>query len=171
MIRNLAKFVVILSVACLVIGGGVAALYGLYRGDIERRELQDQKAAIQAVCPPGTDADLDHPIAGRPPDPVKGLDPEAVYVVRTSIGPVTVVDGRAQPTAYIAQGEAQGYSSVIKVMVGASAEDFSVIRVVVLSQQETPGREGLGLQLVKRFATTMEQNKAGNCIVITKKGV
>jgi len=139
MIRNLAKFVVILSVACLVIGGGVAALYGLYRGDIERRELQDQKAAIQAVCPPGTDADLDHPIAGRPPDPVKGLDPEAVYVVRTSIGPVTVVDGRAQPTAYIAQGEAQGYSSVIKVMVGASAEDFSVIRVVVLSQQETPG--------------------------------
>jgi len=124
MIRNLAKFVVILSVTCLVIGGGVAALYGLYRGDIERRELEIKREAIDAVCPEGASVDPKTPIAGAP------LAADAVYAARDSAG---------RPVAYVAQGEAQGYSSVIKVMVGASEEDFSVIRVVVLSQQETPG--------------------------------
>jgi Na+-translocating ferredoxin:NAD+ oxidoreductase RnfG subunit len=139
MIRNLIRFVVILSVACLVIGGGVAALYGVFKGDLAARDLQTQTAAIQAVCPPGAAADLDHPIAGRPPDPAKGLDPEAVYVVRTYLGPVTVVDGRAQPVAYVAAGEAHGYSSVVRVMVSARPADLAVLRVVVVAQAETPG--------------------------------
>jgi len=124
MIRNLVKFVVILSVACLVIGGGVAALYGLYRGDIERRELQIKREAIDAVCPEGASVDPQTPIAGAP------MAADAVYAARDSAG---------RTVAYVAQGEAQGYSSVIKVMVGARAEDFAVIRIVVLSQQETPG--------------------------------
>jgi len=124
MIRNLVKFVVILSVACLVIGGGVAALYGLYRGDIERRELRLKREAIDAVCPEGASVNPEHPIAGVP------MAADAVYAARGSAG---------RTVAYVAQGEAQGYSSVIKVMVGARAEDFSVIRIVVLSQQETPG--------------------------------
>ena len=124
MIRNLAKFVVILSVACLVIGGGVAALYGLYRGDIERRELEIKREAIDAVCPEGASVDPQRTIAGVP------MAADAIYAARDSAG---------RTVAYVAQGEAQGYSSLIKVMVGASAEDFSVIRVVVLSQQETPG--------------------------------
>ena len=139
MIRNLLKFVVILSVACLVIGGGVAALYGVFKGNLAARDLQTQTAAIQAVCPPGAAADLDHPIAGRPPDPIKGLDPKAVYVIHTYIGPVTVVDVRVQPTAYVAQGEAQGYSSIVRVVVSARAADLAVLRVVVVSQAETPG--------------------------------
>ncbi|MGB2753827.1 MAG: FMN-binding protein [Phycisphaerae bacterium] len=124
MIRNLAKFVVILSVACLVIGGGVAALYGLYRGDIERRELRIKEQAIQDVCPEGASVDPEHPIAGVP------MAADAVYAARDSAGGTV---------AYVAQGEAQGYSSLLKVMVGVRAEDFAVIRVVVLSQQETPG--------------------------------
>ena len=124
MIRNLAKFVVILSVACLVIGGGVAALYGLYRGDIERRDLRIKEQAIQDVCPEGASVDPQAPIAGAP------MAADAVYAARDSAG---------RTVAYVAQGEAQGYSSLLKVMVGVRAEDFSVIRVVVLSQQETPG--------------------------------
>jgi len=124
MIRNLLKFVVILSVACLVIGGGVAALYGLYRGDIERRELRIKEQAIQDVCPEGASVDPQTPIAGAP------MAADAVYAARDSAG---------RTVAYVAQGEAQGYSSVVKVMVSASAEDFSVLRVVVLAQQETPG--------------------------------
>ena len=124
MIRNLVKFVVILSVACLVIGGGVAALYGLYRGDIERRELRIKEQAIQDVCPEGASVDPEHPVAGVP------MAADAVYAARDSAGGTV---------AYVAQGEAQGYSSVIKVMVGVRAEDFAVIRIVVLSQQETPG--------------------------------
>ncbi len=124
MIRNLAKFVVILSVACLVIGGGVAALYGLYRGDIERRELRIKEQAIQDVCPEGASVDPQRTIAGAP------MAADAVYAARDSAG---------RTVAYVAQGEAQGYSSLLKVMVGVRAEDFAVIRVVVLSQQETPG--------------------------------
>jgi RnfABCDGE-type electron transport complex G subunit len=135
MIRNLAKFVVILSVACLVIGGGVAALYGLYRGDIERRDLAIKEQAIQDVCPEGASVDPQTPIAGAP------MAADAVYAARDSAG---------RTIAYVAQGEAQGYSSVIKVMVGVrlvrrspkgegGAEDVAVIRIVVLSQQETPG--------------------------------
>ena len=145
MIRNLAKFVVILSVACLVIGGGVAALYGVFRGDIERRDLRIKEQAIQDVCPEGASVDPEHPIAGAP------MAADAVYAARDSAG---------RTVAYVAQGEAQGYSSVIKVMVGVrlvrrpvghslgggpspkgegGAEDLAVLRVVVLSQQETPG--------------------------------
>jgi RnfABCDGE-type electron transport complex G subunit len=124
MIRNLLKFVVILSVACLVIGGGVAALYGLYRGDIEHRDLRIKEQAIQDVCPEGASVDPQTPIAGAP------MAADAVYAARDSAG---------RTVAYVAQGEAQGYSSVVKVMVSASAEDFSVLRVVVLAQQETPG--------------------------------
>ena len=124
MIRNLAKFVVILSVACLVIGGGVAALYGVFRGDIERRDLRIKEQAIQDVCPEGASVDPQAPIAGAP------MAADAVYAARDSAG---------RTVAYVAQGEAQGYSSVVKVMVSASAEDFSVLRIVVLSQQETPG--------------------------------
>lgn len=124
MIRNLAKFVVILSVACLVIGGGVAALYGLYRGDIERRDLRIKEQAIQDVCPEGASVDPQAPIAGAP------MAADAVYAARNSAG---------RTVAYVAQGEAQGYSSLLKVMVGVRAEDFSVIRIVVISQQETPG--------------------------------
>jgi len=145
MIRNLAKFVVILSVACLVIGGGVAALYGLYRGDIERRDLRIKEQAIQDVCPEGASVDPQTPIAGA------SMAADAVYAARDSAGGTV---------AYVAQGEAQGYSSVIKVMVGVrlvrrlvgpslgdgpspkgegGADDLAVHRVVVLSQQETPG--------------------------------
>ena len=135
MIRNLAKFVVILSLTCLVIGGGVAALYGLYRGDIERRELEIKREAIDAVCPEGASVDPKTPIAGAP------MAADAVYAARDSAG---------RPVAYVAQGEAQGYSSVIKVMVGVrlvrrspkgegGAEDLAVICIVILSQQETPG--------------------------------
>jgi len=124
MIRNLVKFVVILILACLVIGGGVAALYGIFKGDIERRDLAIKEQAIQDVCPEGASVDPQTPIAGAP------LAADAVYAAHDSAG---------RTVAYVAQGEAQGYSSVLKIMVGAKAEDFSVIRVVVLSQQETPG--------------------------------
>ena len=124
MIRNILKFVVIVAVSGVVIGGGVAALYGVFKKDIEQRDLAIKEEAIREVCPEGATADPEQPIAGEP------FAPDAVYAAR---------DSRGRTIALIAQGEAQGYSSLVKVMVSARAEDFSVIRVVVLSQQETPG--------------------------------
>jgi len=126
MIRNLAKFVIILSLTCLVIGSGVAGLYGLFRADIARRESATKQNAIQEVCPEGTAVDVQAPLAGE------ALAEDAVYAARDANGKIV---------AYVAQGEAQGYSSLIKVMVGAVPKngDLAVYRVVVLSQQETPG--------------------------------
>jgi len=124
MIRNLIKFIVILSLACLVIGGGVAALYGVFEGEIERRDLRIKEQSIQDVCPEGASVDPQTPSAGAP------MAADAVYAARDSAG---------RTVAYIAQGEAQGYSSVVKVVVSTRADGFSVIRVVVLAQQETPG--------------------------------
>ena len=124
MIRNLVKFVIILILACLAIGGGVAALYGVFKGDIEHRDLAIKEQAIQDVCPEGASVDPQTPIAGA------SMAADAVYAARDSAG---------RTVAYIAQGEAQGYSSVVKVVVSTRADGFSVIRVVVLAQQETPG--------------------------------
>jgi RnfABCDGE-type electron transport complex G subunit len=124
MIRNLFKFVIILAVAGTVIGGGVAALYGVFHEKIGQRELAIKEEAIREVCPDGASADPQQPIAGEP------FAPDAVYVAR---------DSADRTVALVAQGESQGYSSVVKVMVSAKADDFAVIRVVVLAQQETPG--------------------------------
>jgi len=124
MIRDLLKFVVILLVVCLSIGGGVACLYASLRARIAERDLQAKRDAIEAVCPDGAAADTANPLAGRP------FAPDAVYAAR---------DGQGTPAAYVAAGEATGYSSVVKVMVGVRADTFAVVRVVVLDQQETPG--------------------------------
>jgi len=126
MIRNLIKFVIILGLVCTFIGGGVAALYGVFQGRIERRDEQVKAEAIRAVVPAGARVDVEKPLVGEK------FAPDAVYAVRDAEGKIV---------AYVAQGEAQGYSSVVKVMVGAvpDGDRLKVHRVVVLSQQETPG--------------------------------
>lgn len=124
MIRNLVQFIVILGLICLLMGGGVAILYAVFKADLRQREDEAQREATSAVCPAGASVDLNAPVAGRP------LAADAVYAAKTA-------DGRV--VAYIASGEASGYSSVVRVMVGVRAEDLSIIRIVVLSQAETPG--------------------------------
>ena len=124
MIRNLIRFVVILGLACLVMGGGVAILYAVFKADLQHRADEAQREATSAVCPAGATVDMKAPMAGRP------LAPDAVYAAKTADG---------QVAAYLASGEASGYSSIVRVMVGVKPEDFSILRVVVLSQAETPG--------------------------------
>lgn len=131
MIRNLLKFVVILTLICVVMGGGVAVLYGLWRDGIADRERATAQAAIEAVAPEGTTVDTARPLAG---DAQAGT---AVFAARDPGGKVA---------GWVAAGAAPGYSSVVKVMVGARAPDLAIVRVVVVSQSETPG---LGAQVAE----------------------
>ncbi len=130
MAGNIVKFVVVLGVVSLAIGGGVAALYGLFADEIGRRDVVQTADRIRDVCPEGTTPDLEHPVTGRPLVPGEDLDQEAVFPAK---------DPGGETVAYVAMGAAQGYSSTVKVAVGVRADDLSIVRVAVLAQQETPG--------------------------------
>ena len=55
MIRTLVKFVVILGLTCLLMGGGVAVLYGVWRDQIAERERAVTQVAMLAVAPEGAE--------------------------------------------------------------------------------------------------------------------
>jgi len=131
MIRNILRFVIILGVVGVVSGGGVAALYACFKAKIDERERLEKKQGIAAVCPEGASVDPDHPLVGNP------YAPDAVYAARDPSGKVV---------AYVASGASGGYSSVIQVIVGLRADDFAVLRAVVVAQAETPG---LGTQVAE----------------------
>ena len=123
MIRNIIRFVVILGLCCLVMGGGVAVLYAVFKADLARRDNEAREFAIREVAPEGSTVDLQKPIAGQP------FADDAVYVA--------VIGDK--PAAYTAGGEATGYSSTVRVMVSVRAADRKVQKIVVVSQNETPG--------------------------------
>jgi len=137
MIRNVLKFVVILGLVCIVMGSGVAILYGLWQARIDAREAATRQAAIHAVAPQGATVDVTSPVAGT-----AGTE-TAVYAAR---------DGTGQPVAYVAAGAAQGYASTVRVMVGATpaANRLVVHKVVVTAQAETPG---LGANVAEQQST------------------
>ena len=115
------RFIVILGVTCLVMGSGVAMLYSVFKDRLAEREAIQFQELLGQILPPG-EAVL---IAGSQEN---GDD---VYLV---------ADDQGQPLAYAARGEATGYSSKVKILLGASADDeLSIRRVAVLSQAETPG--------------------------------
>jgi RnfABCDGE-type electron transport complex G subunit len=137
MIRNLLKFVVILAAVCIVMGTGVAGLYGLWRGRIAAREAAARREAIQTVAPEGTTVDAAKPVAGE------AGTPSAVYAAR---------DASGETIAYVAAGAAQGYASTVRVMVGAkpTPQGLAIHKVVVTAQAETPG---LGAQVAEQRST------------------
>jgi len=124
MIRNIIRFILILGVVCAVMGGGVAVLYAVFRGDLARREDTAREEALLAACPAGATLDAASPVAGAP------FAADAVYAAR---------DASGRAIAYVAGGEASGYSSVVRLVVGVQAADRAIVRVVVVSQAETPG--------------------------------
>lgn len=126
MIANIFRFVIILGLCCLVMGGGVATLYAVFKGRLEARETAAQQEAITNVCPPGAAVDASAPLVGKP------FAEDAVYVAKAADG---------KPAAYVAGGADPGYSSVVRVMVGATRDGDTLViyKVAVLSQAETPG--------------------------------
>jgi len=135
MIRNVLRFLVVLGVCCIVMGGGVAVLYAVFTADLARRDNETKETAIRQAAPAGATVDLERPLVGKP------FEAGAVYLAKGADG---------KPAAYIAGGEATGYSSVVRVVVAALPPDFAVSRVVVVSQAETPG---LGTRVAEAKST------------------
>jgi len=135
MIRTLVKYVVILGLICLLMGGGVAALYGVWRDQIAKRERAVTQAAMLAVAPEGSEVDVANPLAGG----TGGQS--AVYAAR---------DASGKTIGYVAGGGAQGYGGIIKVIVGAKDPDLEIVGVVVVSHAETPG---LGAHVAEHLST------------------
>jgi len=135
MIRTLVKFVVILGLTCLLMGGGVAVLYGVWRDQIAERERAATQAAMLAVAPEGAEVDVEKTLAAG------AGGPSAVYAAR---------DASGKTIGYVAGGGAQGYAGVIRVIVGAKAPDLEIVGVVVVSHTETPG---LGAHVAEHLST------------------
>jgi RnfABCDGE-type electron transport complex G subunit len=124
MIGKILRFIIVLGLCCVVMGGGVAVLYAIFKEDLLKRDNETKEEAILAVCPAGATVVIEKPLSGKP------FGADAVYVAKTADG---------QPAAYIAGGAAPGYSGLVEVVISVSAKDRQIGRIVVVRQSETPG--------------------------------
>jgi electron transport complex protein RnfG len=117
--KQAIRFVIILGSICLIMGSGVAIIYAGFKDEIARKERLQFESLLLQVLPTGEGFSAPEPL------------PNAgdVFVVKDSAG---------KPAAYAAEGAAQGYSSKVRVLVGAGADqEWTIRNVVVISQQET----------------------------------
>ena len=114
--KTAIRFVVILGVICLVMGGGVAVLYATFEQQIAEKKAQQIEAARRAVLPPGRVEQV----------------PGSPDVSRS-------VDDQGKVLGYAAPGEEKGYSSTVKILVGFKPDGQTIHKVAVIDQMETPG--------------------------------
>ena len=108
------KYPIVITLICLVAAAGLALTFALTKDKIAESKAKEFNEGLSFVLPKGTPELLDKTAN--------------VYVARKDDDVV----------GYAATGEAQGYSSKIKVIVGVDPE-MNIIAIRVLSQQETPG--------------------------------
>lgn len=115
------KFPLVLIIVSLISAVSLTALKGVTEPQRIKLEASEKEASLKVVVPQAEKfEDVAGDIDGKPFNYKK-----AVTTDGTIIG-------------YVSEGEAAGYSSVIKVMVGVDKE-FKVLAIKVLSQKETPG--------------------------------
>ncbi|MBI2559742.1 MAG: FMN-binding protein [Planctomycetes bacterium] len=128
------QYTVVLMVICVCAAAGLGSTFVLTKGKIQRREDEKRQKALSAVLPGLNGGPVEvTPISTPIPDKVfkgNGKDNELI--------------------GYAAMGEAQGYSSKLKVMVGVDPSTNKVLGIYILSQNETPG---LGTKVIE-VATT-----------------
>lgn len=128
--RKIAQCAVILTGICLFSGGGVGVLYVVNRDRIAENQLKAFRQALTLVL---GEVDAIEELGEYPPET---SDDAKVYVGKTD-----------RYARYVAAGQAQGYQSVIKVLVSIEVrgpdapvpEDPAVYRMAVVSSGETPG--------------------------------
>lgn len=118
--KNALRFTIVLGLITIASGLGVSAVYTLTKGRIEAKKQEAFAAALRSVFPEA--------------ESFKALGAEAVWEGEG----VGVALSGGEPAGYLAVGERQGYSSTIRVLVGAGA-DFTIKSVRILEQTETPG--------------------------------
>lgn len=125
----------ILTIVSLLAAIGVSSTFLLTKGTIKKKELAVRTEALYTVLPG---------LEGSPVEitPLNSADHDRVY---------KSMDKSGQIVGYAASGEAQGYSSKIKVMVGVDPEFEKILGIKILSQNETPG---LGTKMTEVESTT-----------------
>lgn len=128
------QYALVLGIISIITAVGVGATYVITKEKILQREEARRMEAILTVLPG---------IKGGPQEltPTETAPENKVY---KAVGEGDALIG------YAALGEAQGYSSRIKVMVGLDPKLDKVLGIKVLFQQETPG---LGTRIIE-VATT-----------------
>lgn len=124
------QYAVVLMLICICAAVGLGATFVLTKGKILRREEEKRQKALAIVLP------------GLNGGPVE-ITPEGTPV------PDKVYKGNGKDNGligYAAMGQAQGYSSKLKVMVGVDPSVGRVLAIYVLSQNETPG---LGTKVIE----------------------
>ncbi len=118
-----AQYTVILTVVSLLASIGVSSTFLLTKNTIQKKELAARTDALYMVLP------------GLENLPVEITPPKVSEQNRVFKG----LNKAGQIIGYAACGEAQGYSSKIKVMVGIDSNFEKILGINILAQRETPG--------------------------------
>ena len=125
--KQAIRFVIVLGSICLIMGSGAAIIYAGFKGEIERKEQLQFESLLLQVLPTGQGFSAPEPLPNA----------ADVFVVKNS---AHTGHAAGKPAACAAEGAAQGYSSKVRVLVGVNADqELAIRKVVVISQQETPG--------------------------------
>lgn len=130
-----AQYTITLTIVSLLASIGVSSTFMLTKNTIKKKELASRTEALYAVIP-GLE---NSPVEITPPST---SDQDRVYKGLNKTG---------QIIGYAACGEAQGYSSKIKVMVGLDPNLEKILGVNILAQNETPG---LGTKMTEVESTS-----------------
>ncbi|MCF6158905.1 MAG: FMN-binding protein [wastewater metagenome] len=128
------QYTVVLTIVSLLASVGVSSVFLLTRGTIKKKELAIRMEALYTVLP-----DLETHIEITPSETA---DQDRIY---------KGLDKTGQVIGYATCGEAQGYSSKIRVMIGIDPHLEKILGINVLAQNETPG---LGTQMTDVESTT-----------------
>jgi RnfABCDGE-type electron transport complex G subunit len=130
-----AQYTITLTLVSLLASLGVSSTFLLTKDTIKRKELAIRTEALYVVLPglEGSPEEITTP---------KVADQDHVYKGTNKSG---------QLIGYAACGEAQGYSSRIKVMVGMEPNLEKIIGINILAQNETPG---LGTKMTEIESTS-----------------
>jgi len=133
--RKKAQYTITLTLVSLLASLGVSSTFLLTKDTIKRKELAIRTEALYVVLPglEGSPEEITAPRAD---------DQDRVY---------KGVNKSGQLIGYAACGEAQGYSSKIKVMVGMDPNLEKIIGINILAQNETPG---LGTKMTEVESTS-----------------
>ncbi len=128
------QYTIILTIVSLLASVGVSSTFLLTKDTIKKKELASLAEALYTVLP------------GLEDQPVEITPPEIAEHNRVYKG----TNKAGNLIGYAACGEAQGYSSKIKVMVGIDPNLEKILGINILAQRETPG---LGTKMTEAEST------------------
>lgn len=128
------QYPLVLTAVSLLAALGVASVFLLTENTIKKKELAIRMEALYTVLP-GLHESVEI-------TPANTADQDKIY---------KGIDKAGKVIGYATCGDAQGYSSRIKAMVGIDTSLEKILGINILSQNETPG---LGTKVIEVESTT-----------------